>query len=336
MKHQSFQTSKDRKEWLKLETTLGTNSETIEEDIQSFTALVSQMDPLEKKALEQISSIKTSQLQDFKITDQQSLQLVMLRKFMGNIGLPLIIDAVGHAGQSETSLYLDLMEKLLVKDEYPEKVFAYAVCRRRGTPNTWLQIDNQYTANEIKSAIDASIQKIINRLNYLLKYPRRFVLKSEVDDLVIYLLSKPRAAKVYHGEKKNVEVQTASYTLIVVDLHNKKIGVVTKSLREVQAMQSYIIHKTFPGHIAPPRHDVPDDGKKLLRKLLKPDEQDELLLQSLEMRKTSLKNSPSIKLKVTGTDTIDDAVDDVGTFWEGSSVADLKQIEFAMPTGRVG
>jgi hypothetical protein len=336
MRHQSFQTPTDRREWLKLETTIGTNQEIIDEDVQAFIAFVRQMDPLEQQDLERISSIKFANIEDFNITDQQSLQLVMLRKFMSQIGLPLMIEAVGYEGQSETNLYLNLAEKLLTKGEYPEKIFAYATYRRRGTPNTWLQIDDQYTRKQLKEAVSTSVPKIINRLNYLLKHTRRQVLVSEVNDLVIYLLSKPRAAKVYHGERRNVEVQTASYTLIVIDLVKKRVGAVTKSIREVQAIQSYILHKTFPGHIAPPRNDVTEDGIKLLRKILKPDEQDLLLLQSLEMRKTSLKNNPSIKLKVNGTDTIEEAIEEVDTFWAGSSIADLKQIEFGIPAGRAG
>lgn len=335
MRYQSHQSSEDKKQWLSLETTLGTNIETIGQDILSFTKLVASMDDLEKAEFTNITGYDAHQIASFQITDQKSLQLVLMRKFIGSISLPVINESLGIDGASEGQIYLRLTRRLIEKGIYPNDVFTYSTYRGRGTPTTWLSIDKKYTETEIKDAIDKHIRKILNKVNYRMPHTRRFIGVANINGLVIYLFSKANAAKVVRAEKKNVEVQGASYSLIILDLSEKKIGIVTGSKREIQLMQTYLMSKVFDEPMSPPRNDVSADGNKMLRDLLKPKEDDGLILQSLEMRTTTLKNGPSLKVKVRGNDNLDEALDTLVDFWGTSSIADMRQVEFAVPTGRV-
>ncbi len=336
MRYQKYQTQEDKGKWLRLETTLGTNEETIRQDIQSFIRLVLNMTQEEKDEFEEITGVPPGDIVDFKITDQKTLQLVLLRKFIAGIGLSIINEALVSDGLTEERVFLKLCKRLLDKGEYPDDVFAYSIYRSRGTPNTWLSIPNKYVSTTIEKTVDTSVPKIINKVNYHLNLTRRYISKSRVDNLVLYLLSKPTSAKVVRGERKNVEVQGASYTILVLDLDEKRIGVVTGSKREVQIAHYYLIHKAFDEDLAPPRNDVEENGVKLLNQLLKPDQEDLMLLQSLELRKTSLHNNPSLKVRVQGQDTLDEALDTLEAYWTSSSIADVRQIEFGVPAGPVG
>ena len=336
MRYQKFQTGADRKKWLRLETTLGTNEETIRADIQSFVKLIFNMSPEEKIEFSQISGVELDNLMEFEIKDQKTLQLVMLRKFIAGISLSIINEALGIDGTTEESIYLRLLKKLHDKDEYPENVFAYSIYRSRGTPNTWLSIHNKYEKARIEQLVDASVPRVINKINFHLSLTRRFVGKFRVGGLVLYLLSKPTTAKVVRGEKKNVEVQGASYTIIALDLDTKRIGVVTGAKREIGIVQHYLMHKAFDEDLAPPRNDIEADGVKLLNDIVNPQAEDLMLLQSFELRKTALHNNPSLRLKTQGIDTLDEALQAIEEYWSGSSIADLRQIEFGVPVGPVG
>jgi len=336
MRYQKFQSEADRKKWLRLETTLGTNEETIRSDIQSFVKLILNMSSEEKIEFSQISDIELDNLIDFEIQDQKTLKLVMLRKFISGISLSIINEALGIDGASEENIYLRLLRRLLNNDEYPENVFAYSIYRSRGTPNTWLSIHSRYEKALIERLVDTSIPKVINKINFHLSLTRRFVGKFKVGELLIYLLSKPTTAKVVRGEKKNVEVQGASYTIIALDLDTKRIGVVTGAKREIGIVQHYLMHKAFDEDLAPPRNDVEADGVKLLNDIVNPSEEDLMLLQSFELRKTALHNNPSLRLKTQGIDTLDEALQAIEEYWSGSSIADMHQIEFGVPVGPVG
>lgn len=194
----------------------------------------------------------------------------------------------------------------------------------------------QHTSDQAETTISSNIDKIVRSVNYHLKLSRRIVAKEKVNGFSIYLLSKPTAPRVVRAENKNVEVSGASYTLIVLDKDAKKVGIVSGSKKEIQIIQHYLRFKTFKNGIALPRSDHKANGNTILKSVLKPERGDTLVLQSMELKKTTLAEGPSLKLRVDGVKNLEGALESLTQYWERSSVSDLRRAEFLVGTKRVG
>lgn len=335
MRYQHYFSAGDHSNWLELEVTLGSNEALISRDLNNFNKFVRSFDQAQKDKFKEVTEIEITDSSDFTITNRMTLQSLMIKKFIDGSGLSVIEEARVSLGNNEKEIYLKLLEDLIRNENYPEDIYVYATYRGRGTPTTWLNINNEYSSEDIKSALENKVSKIVRSINYHLPLSRKLVLKKEVNGLVIYLLKKPTNARVQRAENKNVEVPAASYTLLVLDYTNRKIGIVSGSKREVQIVQRYLRHKTFKDALAPARNDHVFDGEQLLKKILKPDNPDMLNLQSIELKSTPYSENPYLKLKVEGNKSIDEAIETLNLL-EGTSVSELKKAEFSIPTGRTG
>lgn len=335
MKYQKYLDPKHRSKWLALEVTLGTNETIIARDLRAFTIFLKEFDTSQRATFKKITGIAVIDTFEFSIADKNTLQILMLKKFIEGIALSVIQEARPGIGDNEHEIFLNLLVDLIHEVKYPDDIYAYAIYRKRGTPTTWLNISDEYDSTEIETTVKEVIGKIVRSINYYLPLNRRLVSNIKVNELVIFLLSKPTSARVLRGENRNIEVPGASYSIVVLDVNNKRIGIVSGSNKEIQVVHRYLRHKVFKDALAPPRNDQKVDGKEILKKIVKPSEPGILRIQSMELKRTALPENPSLKIQVQGHKDIDEALDNLSEYWKDSSISDLKQAEFLMPIDRI-
>lgn len=336
MKYDRQQTPEQRNEWLKLEVTLGVNDGYVEEELHSFTKFLRNMAPEEREKFRSITGIGISDEHDYEVTDNKTLQIVMLKKFISSQPLSIIQESRKDIGNNEAAIYLSLLDELLNQSKYPVDIYVYANYRKRGTPTTWLNILDKYSVNEIEAIVDDHLPKIVRHINAKMDKTRRYVSSARINNLKIYVLSKPTSPRVYKGESRNIEVPGASYSLIILDLAEKKLGIVSGSKKEIQIVQNHLRMKAFKDALAPQRNEVKTDGEELLKKILAPADPGLLQLRSVDFSRTSLPESASLKVSIKDAGDLSEALNNLGDYWVNSNISDLKQAEFALPTGAKG
>lgn len=332
MKYQRYLMAEDRKKWLELEVTIGSNDSIISRDMLSVTKFLSQFDPLLKSEFKNISNIEIGEGFSFAITNRNTLQILMLKKFLDSTGLNVIQEARPGIGDSEQQIFIHLLKELIQDSKYPEDIYVYSTYRKRGTPTTWLNISGEYSHEEIATLVKNSILGMIRSCNYKMDTNRKLISKIEINEIHIFLLSKPVTARVQKAEKRNIEISSASYTLIILDVRNTRIGVISGSKQEIQIIQNYMRHKIFKASLAPSRTDQKVNGIEIFQKIIKPENPDLLRLQSIEINNTRLPESPSLKIQTHGNRSLDESLEQLSPYWENSSISDLKQADFAIPT----
>jgi hypothetical protein len=327
MRYQKKITPTEYKKWMLLQTTVGTVEGLIEKDLFSLTSFLRGLDELQKTVFKEITGIEITDSFLLSVTDGTSLRLLLLKTFISQIGLDIIKEARPGIGATEEEIYLSLLADLK-EDKFPEDIFAYSIYRRRGSPVSWMDI-GKITADEAKERLYSHKNSIINSLVFRMKMNREFVLLTDVNDLSLLVLKKPRKPQVITGAKKNYEVSGGSYTLIVLNRSKNRIGVVSGSLKEIGAIYSNLRNKVYKDLLAPTRNEIEISGVTVFDKLVKPNSTDGLTLQGLELGKTGLADNPSIKLKVQGNKSIDAALESIDNIIDDStSITDLKSADY--------
>lgn len=332
MRHQGYISSNEHDLWLSLEVTLGNNTTLIEAEEAKFNSFLKGFDNLQLREIEEITGLSIDDSYRFTVTNKNTLRMLMLKQFMNGTGIEIIKEARPGIGSVEEDIYLNLLDSLIKEDQLPHDIYAYSVYRKRGTPVSWMNLSSSISSEEVKHHLDGQTKTIINSLNWHMKTHRKLVLNSDVAGMKIILLSKPTGAKVVKAEKKNVEVSSASYTIIVYDETEHRIGVVSGVKKEISAIYSALRRKVFEDKLALPRNDKRVDGKTIMKKLIT-NVDDGLTLQTLELGKTSLPSEPSMKISVGGDSSLDRALQQE-SFADGVSVEDLKKAEFMFVGGK--
>ena len=65
-------------------------------------------------------------------------------------------------------------------------------------------------------------------------------MKQRVNNFLIYILEKPAGADVARTEDTNQEIQKIGYSILAVNLDERKIGYVSNGKREVSETQNFI------------------------------------------------------------------------------------------------
>lgn len=335
MRHRKVIGKVNEEKWRLLEVTLGSRDASIDNEVTGLFKFLSGLDPVQQDRFKLITGIDVA-LASLDLKNPSTIQALMMKKFVDSVGLSIIQEAIRRPSRVLGDIYLDLLEKLLAKNQYPEAIYVYSVYRSRGTPRTWLSIRDDYTAKQIEDIVAAHILRLSRSLTKQMKALRKPVMVKKVNGYVIHLLSKPIGSKVALAENGNVDVARISYSLIVIDLRNKKVGIVTGSKKEIFFAQRYLIQKAFKDALGPARNDVAIKGQDLLKKLIVPEKPDALVLQGVDFKKTGLKNTPSLKLQAEGNKNIDEALTLTKDFWDPLSITALKEANFVLPTDKFG
>jgi len=335
MRHRQVIGRENEDKWRLLEVTLGSRDASIDNELQGLLKFLNSFEPIQKDRYKDLTGVDLAS-PPLDIKQVEVIQSLMLKKFIDSVGVAIIQEALRRPNRHLTDLYLDILEKILKKNRYPEDIYVYSVYRNRGTPRTWLSVDDKYTSLKIEETINQHIEKLGRSLTRQMKVLRKPVMSKKVNGLLIHLLAKPIGSKIILAENGNVDVSRISYSLIVADLKDKKIGIVTGSKKEIFFAQKYLIHKAFKDGLGTARNDVKANGIKLLESLIQPKESDALTLQSVDFKHTALDNNPSLKIQAEGNKSIDVALTDAKDFWAKLSITALKEAGFTIPTDKYG
>lgn len=331
----------ERKTWLNLATSIGSNDQWVARLCRDFAKFVNNdLDDLQKTEFTQITGITTPVDSEFAITDKARLQALMLKQFINGISLGMIREVRPGIGQDITQIYLALADELFRDSGYPTDIYAHTAYRRRGTPTTWLTVSEEFTKEQVETILRDKVRNIIGSINYWLSHlgqSRRLISVTDVNDRVIFMLSKPTGPKVVVAENRNMEIPTASYSFLVFNKETNQIGVVSGSRREIGIIHSSLRHKIFKNSIAVPRDDVSGDTNNYLKAILEmPAEPDSLKLMSLELKHAVLPGAPQLKVAAKALPGISEALDALKPHWEGAKLNDLHQVEFSFIDKRIG
>lgn len=331
----------EQKHWLDLATSIGSNEQWIAQLCKSFTKFINtDMDDLQRKEFTEITGIQSPITGQFEVSSREHLYALLLKRFVDSVGLSIIREARSGIGQDVIQIYLVLADELFKEDKYPSDIYTHAVYRRRGTPTTWLSVSGEFSSEDVERVLKEKIHSIIRSVNYYLSHlgqSRRLISITEVNDRLIFMLSKPTGPKVVVAETRNMEIPTASYSFIVLNKNTNQIGIVSGSRREIGIMHYNLRHKIFKNGITIPRNDHDEDTNRLLKALLKtPDQGDSLNLMSLELKKAMLPGAPQLKVSTKTLPGISEAVEELKDHWDGAKLNDLKQLDFLMFNKKIG
>lgn len=336
MKYRAVIGKNSEEKWRLLEVSLGSRGTSIENEVISLLKFLSTFMPVQQARFKEITGLDpTMGSLDLKL--EATIQSLMMKKFIDSVGLPIIQEAIRRKSRAISDIYLDLLEQRIKKGMYPEAIYVYSIFRGRGTPRTWLSIREDITEKQIEKIVDDKIGGLSRSLTKLMKASRKPLMSQKVNGYLIHLLSKPIGNKVMLAENGNADVSRISYSLLVVDLKRKKIGIVTGSKKEVLFAQRYLVNKMFKDALGPARNDVSIKGIDLLHKLVDPKKTDNLTLQSIDFKSTALENHPAFKLQADGNSSIEDALkNSAKDFWAGLSITALREVGFTLPTDAIG
>lgn len=329
MRYEQLLHKSDKNHWYELEVTIGTNESLIEDQIQRLQRFLNKFDDTEIEALEGYTDIPLSQLRAINPDgDEKIVKLLLVKTFLNQQDLNIVAEARNSPGISEKGAFLEICRELFGSNKFPDDIFVYSTYRTRGTPTTWLKIIDGDTGVDSEQKILRKLEGLRRYANKHLKTKRKVRFQINIGDLTLILFAKPITAKVIRSEDKNVEAQRTTFTILVFNRSEKKIGIVSGSKKEVGLMQSYLRRHVFEDSIATPRSDFEQDKKELLVKLLASNPSKNILLKSVSFSRTLMSAQPSMRLKVEGENSLDQALAQIETFWKDLGIDSLKSLEF--------
>lgn len=339
MRYQHFLDTNELKKWLRIEVSLGSNIRLINESKIKLLNFLKLFDNLEINELSQITSINIPTAETQLVVDKTIVRMMLLKKFI-DINNPLIIGeflGMNINGKGiEKDIFIKLAKQLFSDNIFPEDIYTYCVFRRRGSPTTWLRINNDLTDDELKSKIDLKMKSLCSRLTFRLQSRRKLRMSQSANRFVIYLIEKPIGVEVVKSEDNNQEVQKVSYLLIILDLENKRIGCVSGSKREIYEVQSFIRQVLFPDQIYTLRNDIIIDAQELLKKILLVDIQDSILdIVSLSIKDSNLVKNPLIRVESKDNTSISEAISQIEPHWRNLDISNLGNAIYSIAGQRV-
>jgi hypothetical protein len=340
MRYQQVLGIDELKKWLRIEVSLGTNQKLIDDDKARLLTFFKSFSDFESKDLERIASYKISANTTELSINKSTVRLLLLKRFIDGNKPSIIGELLGTTLQGrelEKYIFLKLADTIFSKSSLPEDIYAYCTFRRRGSPTTWLKINNDLTGDQLKLKINDRINSLCNRLTRRLHNARKLRMFQSVRNLVIYLIEKPAGIEVVKTEENNQEAQKASYSLLVLDIQDKKIGYVSGSKKEIFDVQTYIKEVLFPEQVFTPRNDLKYDAKELFKKILLIDaENANLEIAGLTIVKVNLPNNPTLKLESSDGTSIQLAIAQIENLWRGLDISSIKHVDYLLSGQKVG
>lgn len=340
MRYQQILGIDEFKKWLRIEVSLGTNQKLINSDKARLLIFLKSFSDLEAGEIERISSYKISQNTTELSISKPTVRLLLLKKFIDENKPSIIGELLGTSLQGRElvkHVFLKLAGPIFSSSLLPEDVYAYCTFRRRGSPTTWLKVNNNLTGDQLKSEINNRINSLCNRLTRRLHSTRKLRMCQTAGNLVIYLIEKPAGVEVVKTEDNNQEAQKASYSLLILDIQEKKIGYVSGSKREIFEVQTYIKEKLFPEQVFTPRNDIKYDPKELLKKVMLVDNGNTSLeIIGLALDRVNLPNNPSMRLESGDGNSIQPAITQVENLWRDLDISNIKYVGYSISGQRVG
>ena len=268
MKYQRLLGKSEYDKWLSLQTTIGSGEDETAKARASLLKFLDQFNPQQKDKLAQLTGLSTQDYETTKIKKKVVLHMLLLKRFMETIDLSIIQEARDQSDENETGIYLQLLEELLRNEKFPDKIFAHHIYRKRGSPVSWMGIRN-LEENAMRTRLMSKQGAITRSLTFRMREKREFVLLSDVGNLTLMLMKKPKRAQVVLGAKRNYEVSGGSYTIIALDRKKCRVGVISGSKKEISSIYSILRNKVYKNNLMPTRSDINISGTKALTGILR-------------------------------------------------------------------
>ncbi len=326
--------------WWNLGTSIGKKKSPAQKYLTSLYAFFNSFSEADKQTLVDLIHTDRYWKDNPQTFDLTLLRLVLIKRFIENNKLSVMKEYLqfSQTGRRlEIQIYLHIAEDLFSNQKLPEDIFTYCKYRTKGSPTTWLKINSALTASQLIDKVRRKSKRLCNVMLHRLKTPREVRYTLETSELFILLISKPIGVEMIPTEDQVLEAQRIAYTTLVLDLTNKKIGYVSKSMREVSEVHRFIKKEIYPDSVFSPRTDVTLDDKELLQKLVAVNEQDHgLELLGITFKKIQLTNSPSIRIDGTNDQSISEALDQLKGYWEDEGITSVSNITYRLNGSKIG
>ncbi len=331
MRYQGLLGSEESNKWIEIEVSIGNNKTYIQEEWNRLVTFLKNFDVAE------INKINTVTGQGIDVDNtlpinKRNVRLLLIKRFVDQNNPLIIGEAIAASLKGivlEKYIFLQISEDFFTKSLFPTAFFAYCTFKGRGSPVTWLKINSDLTTDKISELIRRKVDALCRSVSFKLKKSRRVRFQENINGLDIYLITKPSGANVVRAEGHNQEIQTASFSILVFDSTNLRIGYISGTKREIGNVHGYIKKKLLPDQVYTPRSDKEYEGKKLLEDLLIIDtEKSSLQLSGLSLKSSNLPDSPSIKIESNEDRPIDAAVDNIKNLWIDRDISDMRSIDY--------
>ncbi len=340
MIHETLLQRDELHKWWNLETSIGKKQSQSQKYLSGLYAFFNTFSEADKQIL--VGLIHTDRYwnDNSQTYDIILLRLVLIKRFIENNRLSVVkeyLQLTQTDRRLEIQIYLHIAEDLFTNQKLPEDIFTYCKYRIKGSPTTWLKINSDLTSAQLIDKINRKSKRLCNILHHRLRTRREIRYKLETTDLFVLLISKPIGVEMIPTEDQALEAQRIAYTTLVLDLTNKKIGYVSKSMREVSEVHRFIKKEIYPDSIFSPRTDVALDDKVLLNKLVNVNEQDHGLdLFGITFKNIQLAKSPLIRIEGTNDQPISEALEQLKSYWENEGVTSVNNITYRLNGSKIG
>ncbi len=329
MRYTRFLNNGEKDVWLNLEVTLGPDEAWIEARARQFTSFIHTLDAGDTRRFQEFSGFTDNDIAELNIHNRNTLIALLLKLFIDRIGIHIIREADPTLGNDIRDIYFVLAERLFSNNSYPTDIYIHSIYRRRGTPKTWLSLSVETDPNEIETELNGRVKSIVTYVNHKMQSNRRLRTSAEIDEQLIFVITKYTGPRVALSLSKNIEVPTASHTFIVYNKRTNQIGVVSGAHKEIGHIHYYLRYKLFRNRLASRRNELMQDGNQVVRTLVEqPETDDGLVLKALEVRNANLPDSPNFKLSSQDNTSIYAAAEQLRSAWEQSQLSDIKILEY--------
>jgi hypothetical protein len=339
MKYEKF-LKKEKLKWFDIETTIGNDDNLIDRYLQQLNKLFSSFSEEEMKRLE---AILKSKREDFvsrtpKIT-KKLVKMLLLWRFINKNNLLVIGEILNISKRGrvlEKAIFLRLADDLFGKNKLPHKVYAYCAFRKMGSPTTWLYFHSDISKAEIKRKLSQdSVKSISKHLTRSRRQSMGLRITEQIGENILFFIAKSSEGVLVRGQRHNREAQKAVYSLLILDLEKKRIGIISRSKKEIFLVHSYLKTKIFPDQLLAPRKDIecnPSDLFKSLINICKKNQ--DIQIYKLDLKRSNLSNSPALRLRSNDGKPINDAISDLENCYKDIGINELKSIEYSIKNQR--
>lgn len=339
MRYEKFLKSEKQK-WFDIETTIGNEDSLIYRYLQQLNRLFSSFSEDEIKHLEAILKSKRDNFisKSPKITKKLVKMLLLWRFIYKNnwliIGEILNMPEKGRA--LEKAIFLRLAEDLFKRNKLPHRVYAYCAFRKMGSPTTWLYFHSNISTQEIERNLSQNAVKSISKyLTRSRKQPMVLRITEQIGGNILFFIAKSSEGVLVRGQKHNKEAQKAVYSLLILDLEKRRVGIISRSKKEIFLVHKYLKTKIFPDQLLAPRKDIEYNPRDLFQSLLSICQKNsEIQIFKLNLKRSNLINSPAIQLKSNDGNSINEAITQLKDCYDDIGINDLNSIEYSIKNQR--
>lgn len=327
----------EQAQWLNLGVTVGSDESWIAPKAHQLNNFLSSFDQNDLLHFKEISVITDTDLTELTIHNRETLMALLLKLFVDGIGISILKEADPELTGELPQIYLTLSERMYHDSIYPTHIYIHAMYRRRGTPKTWLTLDDAADATEVAQILESKIRSLVKYVNLKMVADRKFRQVAEIDQQLIFVLTKSTGPKVALSVSKNVEVSSASHTFIVFNKRTSQIGVVSGAHKEIGFIHIYLRYKLFRNQLAPRRSEQMADGNEVVMKLIEhPEPNDALSLKTLEVRNAHLPAYPTLRISAQSGTDLTGAASQLRAAWQDSELSDIKHLEYIFRNKSIG